>query len=92
MLWYQKCLLLNQNMDFFSLSAKNSSCNMYSEFECGNGECIDYELTCDGVPHCKDKSDEKLLYCGKWLIYDACPHFREKFGTIFIVLSLIVSI
>ncbi|XP_040330903.1 low-density lipoprotein receptor-related protein 1B isoform X2 [Herpailurus yagouaroundi] len=42
---------------------KNSSCNMYSEFECGNGECIDYQLTCDGIPHCKDKSDEKLLYC-----------------------------
>ncbi|XP_011894048.1 PREDICTED: low-density lipoprotein receptor-related protein 1B [Cercocebus atys] len=42
---------------------KNSSCNIYSEFECGNGECIDYQLTCDGIPHCKDKSDEKLLYC-----------------------------
>ncbi|KAJ1064951.1 hypothetical protein K5549_005760 [Capra hircus] len=44
-------------------SSKNSSCNIYSEFECGNGECIDYQLTCDGIPHCKDKSDEKLLYC-----------------------------
>ncbi|KAB0361653.1 hypothetical protein FD754_005809 [Muntiacus muntjak] len=42
---------------------KNSSCNIYSEFECGNGDCIDYQLTCDGIPHCKDKSDEKLLYC-----------------------------
>nr|XP_021484116.1 low-density lipoprotein receptor-related protein 1B-like [Meriones unguiculatus]XP_021484117.1 low-density lipoprotein receptor-related protein 1B-like [Meriones unguiculatus] len=42
---------------------KNSSCNIYSEFECGNGECVDYLLTCDGTPHCKDKSDEKLLYC-----------------------------
>ncbi|XP_069472627.1 low-density lipoprotein receptor-related protein 1B isoform X1 [Ambystoma mexicanum] len=42
---------------------KNSSCNMYSEFECGNGECIDYTLTCDGIVHCKDKSDEKQLYC-----------------------------
>ncbi|ELK04590.1 Low-density lipoprotein receptor-related protein 1B [Pteropus alecto] len=42
---------------------KNSSCNIYSEFECGNGECIDYQLSCDGIPHCKDKSDEKLLYC-----------------------------
>lgn len=67
----------------FSLSAKNSSCNMYSEFECGNGECIDYQLTCDGAPHCKDKSDEKLLYCGKCLICDVCPHFREKFVNYF---------
>uniref|UniRef100_A0A8C5HU04 EGF-like domain-containing protein n=1 Tax=Gouania willdenowi TaxID=441366 RepID=A0A8C5HU04_GOUWI len=41
----------------------NSSCNIHSEFECGNGECIDYQLTCDGVAHCKDKSDEKMQYC-----------------------------
>ena len=54
----------------FFLSAKNSSCNIYSEFECGNGECIDYQLTCDGIPHCKDKSDEKLLYCGEFPMYD----------------------
>ncbi|KAG9261064.1 low-density lipoprotein receptor-related protein 1B-like [Astyanax mexicanus] len=41
----------------------NSSCNAHLEFECGNGECIGYQLTCDGVPHCKDKSDEKRQYC-----------------------------
>lgn len=46
--------------------AKNSTCNTYSEFECGNGECIDYQLTCDGIAHCKDKSDEKLFYCGEY--------------------------
>nr|XP_015214112.1 PREDICTED: low-density lipoprotein receptor-related protein 1B isoform X3 [Lepisosteus oculatus] len=43
--------------------SKNSSCNIHMEFECGNGECIDYQLTCDGIAHCKDKSDEKLQYC-----------------------------
>ncbi|MED6290428.1 Low-density lipoprotein receptor- protein 1B, partial [Characodon lateralis] len=43
--------------------SENSSCNIYTEFECGNGECIDYQLTCDGVAHCKDKSDEKMQYC-----------------------------
>lgn len=58
-----------KTLNFF-LSAKNSSCNIYSEFECGNGECIDYQLTCDGIPHCKDKSDEKLLYCGKCPVHD----------------------
>ncbi|XP_043929607.1 low-density lipoprotein receptor-related protein 1B, partial [Protopterus annectens] len=42
---------------------QNSSCNLYTEFECGNGECIDYHLTCDGVHHCKDKSDEKHSLC-----------------------------
>ncbi|XP_037542041.1 low-density lipoprotein receptor-related protein 1B [Nematolebias whitei] len=43
--------------------SENSSCNIYTEFECGNGECIKYQLTCDGVAHCKDKSDEKMQYC-----------------------------
>ncbi|TRY84843.1 hypothetical protein DNTS_002284 [Danionella cerebrum] len=44
--------------------SKTSSCNIHTEFECGNGECIDYQLTCDGIAHCKDKSDEKMQYCG----------------------------
>eukprot|EP00066_Takifugu_rubripes_P020818 XP_011610084.1 PREDICTED: low-density lipoprotein receptor-related protein 1B [Takifugu rubripes] len=43
--------------------SENSSCNIHTEFECGNGECINYQLTCDGVAHCKDKSDEKMQYC-----------------------------
>ncbi|XP_030628050.1 low-density lipoprotein receptor-related protein 1B [Chanos chanos] len=43
--------------------SQNSSCNIHTEFECGNGECINYQLTCDGVAHCKDKSDEKMQYC-----------------------------
>lgn len=46
-------------------AAENSSCNIHTEFECGNGECINYQLTCDGLAHCKDKSDEKMQYCGK---------------------------
>uniref|UniRef100_A0A6Q2Z9X6 EGF-like domain-containing protein n=1 Tax=Esox lucius TaxID=8010 RepID=A0A6Q2Z9X6_ESOLU len=43
--------------------SQNSSCNVHTEFECGNGECINYQTTCDGVAHCKDKSDEKMQYC-----------------------------
>uniref|UniRef100_A0A3B4E5T6 EGF-like domain-containing protein n=1 Tax=Pygocentrus nattereri TaxID=42514 RepID=A0A3B4E5T6_PYGNA len=43
--------------------SENSSCSIHTEFECGNGECIDYQLTCDGIAHCKDKSDEKMQYC-----------------------------
>ncbi|XP_023799016.1 prolow-density lipoprotein receptor-related protein 1 [Cyanistes caeruleus] len=42
--------------------AVNSTCNV-DEFECGNGDCIDFSRTCDGVVHCKDKSDEKQSYC-----------------------------
>ncbi|TKS67457.1 Low-density lipoprotein receptor-related protein 1B [Collichthys lucidus] len=44
--------------------SENSSCNIHTEFECGNGECINYQLTCDGIAHCKDKSDEKMHNCG----------------------------
>lgn len=60
---YTKKKMMCCNMLFL---AKNSTCNTYSEFECGNGECIDYQLTCDGIAHCKDKSDEKLFYCGEY--------------------------
>ncbi|KAL1785367.1 low-density lipoprotein receptor-related protein 1B [Sigmodon hispidus] len=58
---------------------KNSSCNIYSEFECGNGECVDYLFTCDGIPHCKDKSDEKLLYC----VSNICRSCRSGFKPCF---------
>ncbi|KAF7208497.1 transcript variant X2 [Nothobranchius furzeri] len=44
-------------------TAINSTCNSIDEFECGNGDCINYTLTCDGKAHCKDKSDEKQSYC-----------------------------
>lgn len=52
---------------FFCLScaALNTTCNIIDEFECGNGDCINYTLSCDGMAHCKDKSDEKQSYCGK---------------------------
>ncbi|XP_005162276.1 low-density lipoprotein receptor-related protein 1 isoform X2 [Danio rerio] len=43
--------------------AENTTCNSVDEFECGNGDCIDYSLTCDSLAHCKDKSDEKQAYC-----------------------------
>lgn len=48
-----------------SSTAVNSSCRAQDEFECANGECINFSLTCDGVSHCKDKSDEKPSYCSK---------------------------
>lgn len=28
------------------------------KLSCGNGECIDKELFCNGKPDCKDESDE----------------------------------
>lgn len=49
------------------LTALNISCGSVDSFECGNGDCINYSLTCDGMAHCKDKSDEKQSYCGEFL-------------------------
>lgn len=49
------------------LTALNMSCGSVDSFECGNGDCINYSLTCDGMAHCKDKSDEKQSYCGEFL-------------------------
>lgn len=50
---------------FSLLLAANSTCHVHTEFECGNGDCIDFSRTCDGVAQCKDKSDEKQSYCSK---------------------------
>ncbi|XP_038606813.1 low-density lipoprotein receptor-related protein 1B [Tachyglossus aculeatus] len=41
----------------------NSSCNTDTQFECGDGTCIDYWLTCDGTAQCADRSDERPLFC-----------------------------
>lgn len=53
---------------FSTLPALNMSCGSVDDFECGNGDCINYSLTCDGMAHCKDKSDEKQSYCGEFFI------------------------
>lgn len=36
----------------------NCTCDEKS-FVCDNGQCIKANYTCDGLPHCRDASDEK---------------------------------
>uniref|UniRef100_A0A8D3BMI9 Low density lipoprotein receptor-related protein 1Ab n=1 Tax=Scophthalmus maximus TaxID=52904 RepID=A0A8D3BMI9_SCOMX len=52
-----------QLLDDNTCASLNISCGSVDDFECGNGDCINYSLTCDGMAHCKDKSDEKQSYC-----------------------------
>ncbi|XP_035218425.1 low-density lipoprotein receptor-related protein 1-like isoform X2 [Stegodyphus dumicola] len=41
---------------------KEANCST-EEFECGNGMCIPFELTCDGVSACQNGTDENEQYC-----------------------------
>ncbi|GFY45676.1 low-density lipoprotein receptor-related protein 1 [Trichonephila inaurata madagascariensis] len=41
---------------------KEANCTI-EEFECGNGMCIPFELTCDGVSACQNGTDEDEVYC-----------------------------
>ncbi|GIY95882.1 low-density lipoprotein receptor-related protein 1 [Caerostris extrusa] len=41
---------------------KQANCTK-EEFECGNGMCIPFELTCDGVSACRNGTDEDEIYC-----------------------------
>lgn len=55
-------------------SASNCASN---QFQCSSARqdsiehlvCIPYELTCDGIDHCPDRSDEKIEYCSS----RSCP-------------------
>jgi low-density lipoprotein receptor-related protein 1 (alpha-2-macroglobulin receptor) len=42
---------------------REAACNRVSEFECRSGECVPYIVTCDGIPHCSDNSDEAINFC-----------------------------
>lgn len=67
------------HFDLVWFTAFNTTCNVIDEFECGNGDCINYTLTCDGMAHCKDKSDEKQSYCGE----SCCVHLFCCFSYLF---------
>lgn len=48
--------------------SKSFSCKEDS-FRCSDGGCVPFQLTCDGIPHCVDRSDEEPGYCG----HRTCP-------------------
>ena len=58
--------LIKQNGKRCAFTPKK--CQNSSDFQCsqslrGDPICIPYELTCDGVNHCPDDSDEDVRYC-----------------------------
>ncbi|XP_068084350.1 prolow-density lipoprotein receptor-related protein 1 [Anabrus simplex] len=40
----------------------NKTCGEHY-FQCSTGSCVPFHLTCDGVSHCEDDSDEDIQYC-----------------------------
>ncbi|KAB0803781.1 hypothetical protein PPYR_00751 [Photinus pyralis] len=48
--------------------SKLSSCTDES-FRCSDGGCVPFQVTCDGIVHCSDGSDEEPGYCG----HRSCP-------------------
>ncbi|KAK9511107.1 hypothetical protein O3M35_005737 [Rhynocoris fuscipes] len=54
-------------------STNGTSCSE-DDFQCSDGICIPYSLTCDQVPHCPDSSDEDVNYCGT----RECKHGYRK--------------
>ncbi|XP_066143818.1 prolow-density lipoprotein receptor-related protein 1 [Euwallacea fornicatus] len=58
------------SLDGRCLSVNIVECtNTEDSFRCSNGGCVPFHLTCDGIPHCGDSSDEEPGYCG----YRSCP-------------------
>lgn len=49
--------------------SSSKACNTNDSFRCSDGGCVPFKVTCDGIPHCTDKSDEEPGYCG----HRACP-------------------
>ncbi|CRL03072.1 CLUMA_CG016407, isoform A [Clunio marinus] len=59
---------------------KSSNCDATMEFECRSGECVPYVVTCDGIPHCVDYSDESISFCSTRKcpddVFFQCRNFR----------------
>lgn len=53
-------------------------------FQCSDRGCIPYHLTCDGIPHCIDLSDEDETYCSKL----SQINVRRKYCTLVFFLEL----
>lgn len=56
------------------------TCDPVNEFQCKSGECVPYFVTCDGIMHCSDSSDESLSFCATRKcpeeVFFQCRNFR----------------
>lgn len=59
---------------------KTVTCDRLTEFECKSGQCVPYIVTCDGIPHCSDSSDESITFCATRKcnedVFFQCRNFR----------------
>lgn len=49
-------------------------CFRSDQFECNNGECIEIDSKCNGIPECQDASDETEELC----LNIKCPGYTYK--------------
>uniref|UniRef100_A0AAR5Q0J0 EGF-like domain-containing protein n=1 Tax=Dendroctonus ponderosae TaxID=77166 RepID=A0AAR5Q0J0_DENPD len=61
--------ILNSDGRCFSTNTDIECTNTEDSFRCSDGGCVPFHLTCDGISHCADGSDEEAGYCS----YRTCP-------------------
>nr|XP_008195317.2 PREDICTED: LOW QUALITY PROTEIN: prolow-density lipoprotein receptor-related protein 1 [Tribolium castaneum] len=58
--------------------SNTKACDQYDSFRCSDGGCVPFKLTCDGIAHCSDKSDEEPGYCGHRTCLQGWFHCNNK--------------
>ena len=66
-----------------SAAYKSSRCPSSSQWQCGDGACIQLSQVCDRVVHCPDSSDESSTFCSlaygrRSVVRSATGGFTEK--------------
>ncbi|GLH07804.1 Vitellogenin receptor, partial [Gryllus bimaculatus] len=62
---YRRLVNNGRCIDESIANGTSQECWVEDSFQCSSGGCIPFHLTCDGISHCADKSDESVEYCAQ---------------------------